>query len=273
MFNCHAVCYIVVYPARLAAQESATLQHTHMEMLYTSGAACAPLYSGSPNTVLRTLIDYFRSFCEHPGVSKEALSSMLSMQKKIIPVPNELPGSYEAALRIINPHIVGIIRYGICTNDCILFQNMYSSLLECPVCGAARQTGRATRMFFYLPLKPRLQWLFGDSCMAEALQSHLRVEKNEMEDIRNSDAWSEAYSSSGIFGGDARGISLALCTDGVNRFAHNKVVYSMWPIMLTLLNLPRRLRNLFTNIVSWNHSREQWKRSKNTRSIFGSSSR
>ena len=53
----------------------------------------------------------------------------------------------------------------------------------------------------------------------------------------------------GIFGGDTRGISLALCTDGVNPFAHNRVVYSMWPIMLTILNLPRRLRNRFTNIV------------------------
>ena len=53
----------------------------------------------------------------------------------------------------------------------------------------------------------------------------------------------------GVFGGDPRGVSLALCTDGVNPFAHNRVVYSMWPIMLTLLNLPRRLRNLFTNIL------------------------
>lgn len=53
----------------------------------------------------------------------------------------------------------------------------------------------------------------------------------------------------GIFGGDHRGVSLALCTDGVNPFAHNQVVYSMWPIMLTLLNLPQRLRNLFANIL------------------------
>lgn len=41
---------------------------------------------------------------------------------------------------------------------------------------------------------------------------------------------------------------MAFCTDGVNPFAHNRVVYSMWPIMLTLLNLPRII-NLFTNIL------------------------
>ena len=52
-----------------------------------------------------------------------------------------------------------------------------------------------------------------------------------------------------VFGGDPRDVSLALCTDGVNPFAHNRVVYSMWPIILTLFNLPRRLWNLCTNIL------------------------
>lgn len=59
----------------------------------------------------------------------------------------------------------------------------------------------------------------------------------------------KAYSTNGIYKGDHRGISLALCTDGVNPFAHNKVSYSMWPIMLTLLNLPRHLRNKFASIM------------------------
>lgn len=34
------------------------------------------------------------------------------------------------------------------------------------------------------------------------------------------------------------------CTDGVNPFAHNKVTYSMWPIMLTLLNLLPHYRDI-----------------------------
>jgi len=55
--------------------------------------------------------------------------------------------------------------------------------------------------------------------------------------------------------------SLALCTEGVNPFNHNKVTYSMWPIMLTILNLPRKVRNhlgniLLVGIVPANGSRE-----------------
>ena len=57
-----------------------------------------------------------------------------------------------------------------------------------------------------------------------------------------------------------RGVSLALCTDDVNPFAHNRVVYSMWPIMLTLLNLPWRLRIklniLLVGIVLGNERKE-----------------
>lgn len=38
-------------------------------------------------------------------------------------------------------------------------------------------------------------------------------------------------SSNGLFKEDHRGISLALCVDGLNPFAHNRVSYPLWPIM------------------------------------------
>ena len=42
---------------------------------------------------------------------------------------------------------------------------------------------------------------------------------------------------------------LQLSTDGVNPFSCNKVAYSMWPITLSMLNLPRNVRSLFGNIM------------------------
>ena len=86
--------------------------------------------------------------------------------------------------------------------------------------------------------------------MAQILQSHCVVQDDDdtIYDIYQSVAWRKAYSREGIFKEDPRGVLLALCTDGVNPFAHNKVLYSMWPIMLTLLNLPRNLRNKYTSI-------------------------
>ena len=40
-----------------------------------------------------------------------------------------------------------------------------------------------------------------------------------------------------------------MCVDGVNPFSVQRVSYSMWPIMLTILNLPRHVRNTFSNFA------------------------
>jgi len=48
-----------------------------------------------------------------------------------------------------------------------------------------------------------------------------------MYDIHDSPAWKAAYSDGGIFKGDKCGVSLAVCTDGVNPFSHAHVKYSM----------------------------------------------
>ena len=168
---------------------------------------------------------------------------------------NNLPNSYENALKIIQPYLVKPIVYDVCANDCVIFRGCYEDLPECPKCGNVRYIGSskiAIRRFTYLPLKPRLVRLFNTSNMAQVLQdlaTFRECDESSIYDIHQSTAWNDAYRVGGLFGGDKRGISLAFCTDGVNPFAHNKVAYSMWPIMLTLLNLPRSMRNLFASIV------------------------
>ena len=180
---------------------------------------------------------------------------MLAMQHSMLPLGNNLPNSYEDAMKIIQPYLVKPVVYDVCTNNCVIFRGIYKDLSECPKCGSGRYIGNssiAIRRFTYLPLKPRLARLFNTSNMAQVLQSHAVLRESDessIYDIHQSTAWNDAYRVDGLFGGDKRGISLALCTDGVNPFAHNKVAYSMWPIMLTLLNLPRYMRNLFASIL------------------------
>lgn len=221
-----------------------------------SNVAVLPLYDGSSNSVLDTLVKYFHWFSEHPGISKEAFSSMLAVQSTLLPPGNNLPTSYEAARRAIESHLIQPIIYDACKNDCIIFRGENADLAVCPKCGCSRYVSEhshtAVRCFTYLPLKPRLARMFGNTNMAQILQSHAIVhdlEDNHVVDVQQSVAWKNAYHKDGIFNGDPRGISLALCTDGVNPFAHNRVSYSMWPIMLTLLNLPRHLRNRFASIL------------------------
>ena len=94
--------------------------------------------------------------------------------------------------------------------------------------------------------------MFGSKNISQILQNHFgrtAACTEFMYDIQDSPKWAEAYSCKGVFDGDPRGISLGFCTDGVNPFSHNRVTYSMWPMMLTLLNLPREMRNSFSSIL------------------------
>ena len=211
-----------------------------------------PLYSKSSITVLQTLAKMFEWFTSHPGTSKEALSGVLKLQSEILPVGNSLPKSYKEAHRIIKPHLLKPQIFHACANDCILYHKQYEKNTECPVCSAPRykHSGVPVKKFIYLPLGPRITRLFSHKKTAKELQSHLDDLSNaDIYDIHDSPVWHKAYSNAGIFKGDRRGISLTFCTDGVNPFNHVRVQYSMWPIMMTLLNLPREKRNLFGNIL------------------------
>ena len=148
--------------------------------------------------MLEALVKYFHWFSQHPGISKEALSSMLSMQNTFLPEGHKLPDSYEAALRVIEPYLVQPIVYDVCKNDCIVFRNEYCSLSECPKCKSERYVSgkslQAVRRYTYLPLKPRLTRLFGTANMAAVLQSHttLSGRNARVYDIQQSSAWETA---------------------------------------------------------------------------------
>ena len=70
-----------------------------------------------------------------------------------------------------------------------------------------------------------------------------------MTDIHDSLKWKEAYNEKGTFQGVRRGVALSLCLDGLNPWTRNKATYSMWPIGLGQLNLPRQIRYQFANLL------------------------
>ena len=162
-------------------------------------AAALPLYEGFPNSVIHTLVKYFHWFSEYPGISKESFSSMLALQSTLLPGGNNLPTSYEAARRTIEPHLVQPIIYDVCKNDCIVYRGLNASLAACPKCGCDRyiseQSHTAVRHYTYLPLKPRLVRMFGNANMAHILQSHTVIhdtKDNHVADIQQSLAWKKS---------------------------------------------------------------------------------
>ena len=79
------------------------------------------------------------------------------------------------------------------------------------------------------------------------LDSECEISHEGHDDIQSK--WKAAYAPDGLFQGDPRGLSVQLSTDGVNPFSANKICYSMWPIMLSVLNWPKVCRHLFENVM------------------------
>lgn len=233
---------------------------SYEDCLYDSEAAKLFLYEGSKFTVLETaaMFDWFSS---HPSVSKSALSDMFTLQHSILPNGNNLPSTYSAAEKFIEPFLLPIVTYHVCPNDCVLFcktsMNDYSDHTECPKCGAAIYIGvnkQAAGKFQYYPLGPRWRRMFGNPTISQLLQSHgapcnSTEELLIMSDVHNSPNFLSCFEKDGVFEGDPRGMLIQLSCDGVNPFDDKTAQHSMWPIVLSMLNLPSSIRHLYSNLM------------------------
>ena len=210
------------------------------------------LYPNASITTLQAvcmLVSWFTSF---PGMSKSSFSRLLRiLHEFLLPNGNNLPTNYSKALSLIQPFLSPVKEYHCCVNDCIIFRNSttgkYEKLTKCPECDKDRFEPESTvprKQFKYLPLETRLQRFFGNPETSKLLQSHYNFDSKHtvISSIHESEAWKSWFGSNGIFEGDCRAMSFAICMDGLNPFAQEKCVYSMWPIFLVPLNLPHHLR-------------------------------
>ena len=92
----------------------------------------------------------------------------------------------------------------------------------------------------YLPITPKLQWLYASSITAHHMRWHnVRMQEEgtlthpvDGEEQKHSD---KKYPD---FATESRNVRLGLCTDGFSSFSQFGSKYSSWPIIITLYNLP-----------------------------------
>ena len=124
---------------------------------------------------------------------------------------------------------------------------------RCPNCSSFRFTnGKTKKIFKYFPIGPRISRLYQDGNLIKILHDHSSGPKGGKND------W---FGSSGIIKGVSNGCVLSFCSDSAKPYKSMHVVYSMWPIMLSLLNFPIPLRKfangiLLVGIVSGNGRKE-----------------
>ena len=158
--------------SRIGAPPCGDISNTHFyPSLYEQPDALVPLYEGAEVTLLEAITQHFDWFTAHPGTSKQALSHILHMQNSsILLAGNHLPSSYDAALKIIDPFLIQPVTF----HACILFRNDYSDSISCPNCQAPRYKHGTVpaKKFSYLPIRPRLERIFGTSKLFQIVQAH-----------------------------------------------------------------------------------------------------
>ena len=179
-------------------------------------------------------------------ISNTAFSAMMKLMSDGYP-NSELPKSYNEAMKYLKELGLGYENINVCKNNCVLFRNVNAKLNECPVCTESRwkdETGSKRvphKVLRHFPLLPRLKRIFASKQTSEETQWHKKVRKpvaNVMSHPADGEAWKDFDRKYPGFANDPRNLRLALATDGFNPFGNMSTQYSMWPVLVTPLNLP-----------------------------------
>jgi hypothetical protein len=185
-------------------------------------------------------------------VPNTCYDEILALFKDALPEGHTLPKKFHASKRYIKDVGIGYESIDACEHDCIMFRGEYSDLQECPVCKTNRwksvNTGVDGKRVYKVPqkvirhfkLKPRARRLFMCSKTSPYMTWHNdgRTKDRMMRHPADSPAWKSFDSNHQLFSNDPRNIRFALATDGFNPFGNMKLSYSIWPIVLILIDLP-----------------------------------
>ena len=102
-----------------------------------------------------------------------------------------------------------------------------------------------------MEIGPRIGRLYQNENLVRILQHHCtREDDGLMRDLWDTSKWKQKwYGMNGLFKGDPKGITMSFCTDGVNPYKTMHHVYSMWPLMITIMNFPIALRKSVGGIL------------------------
>lgn len=203
---------------------------------------------------MRSAVEGYIDIFLEKSCSKETLSEMLKHTKNLLPQPNYLPSCYGQLKTLISKELIPVKRYSVCINDCLIFRNEHVDATICHKCGESRYKkdylGRnsSRRYFSYCSLTSALELLFGCSNIAQILQEHNSSALRICTDIKDTAQWG-SWMQQQEDSRDSTKLIIGLNTDGMNPFHSQGANYSCWPLILTILNLPKSIRNKANSLI------------------------
>ncbi|KAK9078683.1 hypothetical protein SSX86_002740 [Deinandra increscens subsp. villosa] len=178
------------------------------------------------------------------NVSNAAYDYNISMVNELLPEENKLPKNFYDTKKSLEKLSLPYERIDVCKNHCMLFYKHDKALTQCKYCKESRyKSGRSkvpNMVMSYMPIGPRLKRLYMSSKTAKDMTWHHDHKTTEGSMAHPSDgmAWKHFDSENPDFAKEIRNVRLGLCTDGFNPNNSNSIPYSLWPVFLTIYNLP-----------------------------------
>ncbi|XP_042405093.1 uncharacterized protein LOC121995413 [Zingiber officinale] len=251
-------------PMRNTNYAGASTSHTSMESnvedfyrLVEEGKQ--PLYVGCTEfSKLTFLVELFQLKVSGKW-SDKSFTALLDFLRRVLPPEAQVPNSFYEAKKLISNLGLHYEKIHACPNDCMIYWGEDANEQACRVCNLSRwknmqkqpkksrksgkkilQMKTPAKVFWYFPLKLRLQRLFMSSQTSKNMQWHSkkRVSDGILRHPADSPTWKAFDERHAEFGVDPRNVRLGLTTDGFNPFKNQSMSYSTWPVVLMPYNLP-----------------------------------
>ncbi|KAL5578957.1 hypothetical protein UlMin_011399 [Ulmus minor] len=209
-----------------------------------------PLYTGCGKYTKLSAIVVLYKLKNLNGWTDTSFNDLLELLHDMLPANNVLLNSMYSAKRFLRKFDLKYQRIDACVNDCCLFRGEKAEMNVCPKYNVSRwkvdkhtkevRVGEAAKILIYFPIIPRLKRMFRSKEMAESLRWHSTNKSTDgkMRHPVDTPAWESINARWPEFTLEPRNLRLGLAADGINPFRNLSSVYSCWPVMLVVYNLP-----------------------------------
>ncbi|KAJ9562235.1 hypothetical protein OSB04_007395 [Centaurea solstitialis] len=180
-------------------------------------AADEPLWDGCTTYTklgAATRLLHWKAECNVPEATYDPNVTII---KEMLPEGNKLPANFYETKKCLKKLALLKVKIDACKNHCMLFYKLDSTLTHCLL----------QRLYMSKKTSKEMTW-----------HKDHQTEPGVMVHPSDGAAWKHFDMVHPEFASESRNVRLGLCTDGFNPNNSNSNPYSLWPVFLTIYNLP-----------------------------------
>jgi hypothetical protein len=188
--------------------------------------------------------------------SNKCYKELLRLFSDVLPSNHKMLKDMYQSKKLLSALGMEYKKIDVCKDNCMIFYKEHKNEKKCLKCGKLRfvevvnEDGETVTMktahkqLRYMPLTPRMKWLFISKKTARHKRWHkIGVCENDqvMMHPSDSEAWKALDDFDPDFARDVRNVRIGLATDGFTPYNMSASSYSCWHVFAILYNLPPAL--------------------------------